>query len=275
MKTKCLICNNAKNLKKFKWSNYQIYDCQHCRLHFCPDLIETEGNSSPVHNEGIKMMEDSFFKTEKIAFQYAKKRIVKYEKILQRKCLNILDIGCGPGVFYKAYNEMSINWTGVEVSPFWIEFGKKNKIPILNQNLNEIKEKFDIVTAHQVLEHVENPITFINQILRILRPGGILHLEVPNNLSITSSLRKISPILSYDYGFIQPPMHMRAYCSQTIKKLFENNKFSIKNIFTCSNNDSTWGQVRQYSLFQKLFFNLSALIGKGSLLIGIAKKPYV
>jgi len=82
MKTKCLICNNAKNLKKFKWSNYQIYDCQHCRLHFCPDLIETEGNSSPVHNEGIKMMEDSFFKTEKIAFQYAKKRIVKYEKIL-------------------------------------------------------------------------------------------------------------------------------------------------------------------------------------------------
>ena len=128
------------------------------------------------------------------------------------------DIGCGPGVFYKAYNEMSINWTGVEVSPFWIEFGKKkNKIPILNQNLNEIKEKFDIVTAHQVLEHVENPITFINQILRILRPGGILHLEVPNNLSITSSLRKISPILSYDYGFIQPPMHMRAYCSQTIK----------------------------------------------------------
>ena len=62
-----------------------------------------------------------------------------------------MDIGCGPGVFYKPYKNLSINWTGVEVSPFWIEFGKKNKIPILEKNLNEIKEKFDIITAHQVL----------------------------------------------------------------------------------------------------------------------------
>ena len=103
---------------------------------------------------------------------------------------------------------------------------KKNKIPILESEFKEIEEKFDIITAHQVLEHVENPITFINQILRILRPGGILHLEVPNNLSITSSLRKISPILSYDYGFIQPPMHMRAYSSYTIKQLFEKKIFN-------------------------------------------------
>ena len=51
--------------------------------------------------------------------------LLEYEKILERKCRNILDIGCGPGVFYKPYRDLSINWTGVEVSPFWIEFGKK------------------------------------------------------------------------------------------------------------------------------------------------------
>ena len=54
-----------------------------------------------------------------------RKRIVYFEKILERKCQNILDIGCGPGVFWKPYKNLSINWTGVEVSPFWIEFGKK------------------------------------------------------------------------------------------------------------------------------------------------------
>ena len=86
-----------------------------------------EGNSSPVDENGIRMMEDSFFKTEKNCSSVCKKRIVDYEKILERKCQNILDIGCGPGVFYKPYKDLSINWKGVEVSPFWIEFGKKIK----------------------------------------------------------------------------------------------------------------------------------------------------
>ena len=55
------------------------------------------------------------------------------KKYLKENVQNILDIGCGPGVFYKPYKNLSINWTGVEVSPFWIEFGKKNKIPILEK----------------------------------------------------------------------------------------------------------------------------------------------
>ena len=78
---------------------------------FVPELVEIEGNSSPVDYKGIKMMENSFYKTEKIAFHYAKNRIVEYEKMLERKCQNILDIGCGPGVFYKPYKDLSINWT--------------------------------------------------------------------------------------------------------------------------------------------------------------------
>ena len=63
----------------------------------------------------------------------------------------------------------------------------KNKIPILEKNLNEIKEKFDIITAHQVLEHVENPMKFMSQVLRILKPGGILYFEIPNHFSLSSS----------------------------------------------------------------------------------------
>ena len=188
MKIECLVCSNAKNLIKFVWSNYEIYNCQHCKLYFCPELVEIEGNSSPVDGIGIKMMEDSFFKTKKIASLYVKKRIVEYEKILERKCQSILDIGCGPGVFYKPYKDLSISWKGVEVSPFWIEFGKKNKIPILEKSLKEIKERFDIITAHQVLEHVENPMQFMNQILKILKPGGILHLEIPNHFSLSLRL---------------------------------------------------------------------------------------
>ena len=99
MNIKCLVCDNSNNLKNFWWSNYEIYNCKYCKLYFCPDLVEMEGNSSPVDENGIRMMEDSFFKTEKNCLSLCKKRIVYFEKILGRKCQNILDIGCGPGVF--------------------------------------------------------------------------------------------------------------------------------------------------------------------------------
>ena len=67
----------CKKLKNFNWSNYQIYNCQYCKLYFCPELVEIEGNSSPVDDIGIKMMEDSFLKLKKLLFFMSKKRIVR------------------------------------------------------------------------------------------------------------------------------------------------------------------------------------------------------
>ena len=42
---------------------------------------------------------------------------------------------------------------------------------------------FDIVYAGNVLEHTDNPLKVLEEGIRVLRPGGILHAEVPNYLS--------------------------------------------------------------------------------------------
>ena len=44
----------------------------------------------------------------------------------------------------------------------------------------ENKEKYDIVSSFHVLEHVLNPIEFIQNCYNMLKPGGILYIEVPN-----------------------------------------------------------------------------------------------
>ena len=275
-KINCLICKQSDSLKFKEWNNFIIYVCNVCKLNFCSDLIEKQGESSPVDDFGIKMMANSFYTTNRIANSYAIKRTNIYEKFLNKKLKNILDVGCGPGVFYDPYKKLNVNWTGIEVNPFWTNFGRKNKIPILNKKINEFeKNSFDVVTAHQVLEHVENPVKFLNQIVQILKPGGILHFEIPNNLSLTSTLRKISPRLTHDYGFIQPPMHMRAYSKKTLRILFDRCNLNTKDIFTCSNINSIWGQVRSYSSFQKFKYSITGILKMGSLIIGIAKKKNV
>ena len=107
-------------------------------------------------------------------------------------------------MFYEPYKNLSIKWKGIEVSNHWIDFGKKNNIPIEKIDIGKINKSFDVITAHQVLEHVENPNKFLSKIIKILKPGGILHFELPNQSSLTSQLRMLSPKISYDYGFIQP-----------------------------------------------------------------------
>lgn len=273
MKINCLICKNNKT-KTIYWADYEIFKCENCELLFCKEMKEKEeeGDSSPVDEDGIKMMANSFFKTKEIANNYFKKRVLYYEKMLNRKCESILEIGCGPGVFYEPANNHSIRWKGLEINPFWIDFGNDNEIPISREKINQINEEFDVISAHQVLEHVEDPSIFMKEILEKLKPGGILHFELPNQLSLTSKLRQISPFFSYDFGFIQPPMHMRAYSKKTIDFLFKNHKLEIKKILVCANNNNIWGQVRNYTILQKILYLITGLFGLGSLLIGIAKK---
>ena len=105
----------------------------------------------------------------------------------------------------------------------------------------------------------------------LLNPGGLIHLELPNQNSLTSRLRQISSKVSLDYGFIQPPMHLRAYRKETIQFMFDRLNLKSKMVFVCGNTDKIWGQVREYSITQKVVYNLTGKTGLGSLLIGIAK----
>jgi SAM-dependent methyltransferase len=48
---------------------------------------------------------------------------------------------------------------------------------------------FDAVTAWGVIEHMENPLHFLREVHRTLRPGGLFLLSVPNVLHLVSRLQ--------------------------------------------------------------------------------------
>ena len=68
-----------------------------------------------------------------------------------------------------------------------------------------------------------------------------MHIDVPNNESIISILRKIFKNNKY-YGALRPPYHLRAYSQKSIKKLFMKNNFYNLKVFSKFNLDRTYGQ---------------------------------
>ncbi len=118
---------------------------------------------------------------------------VKYIKKLKEKG-RLLDAGCGKGFFLKEAEKHYSTW-GVDIDNFNVlqsRYATKNS-SILLADISDLScfnnEFFDIVTAFNVLEHVQNPSKALDEIKRVLRNGGLLVITTPNLNSIGRKLK--------------------------------------------------------------------------------------
>ena len=134
---------------------------------------------------------------------------------------------------------------------------------------------FDVVHFTQVLEHVVKPAQFLANACLALRPGGLLHLDVPNDGGLTALARKLNPF-SEGYGEITPPHHMIAYNKNTMQQMIEAAGFVVDDIFACAYDDSVFGLAHAHLLKNGRLgaaWKASALLGLGGNLVALAHKP--
>ncbi len=96
----------------------------------------------------------------------------------------LLDIGCGNGGFIKACSPALPQWDlyGSEVDDKYKEHVEAlpGVVTMHAGELSEIHERFDLITLIHVLEHIPAPSDFLKSLERLLNPGGIIFVEVPN-----------------------------------------------------------------------------------------------
>ena len=99
--------------------------------------------------------------------------------------LGLADIGCSGGILAESLAELGADVTGVDPAPNNIEVAKrhakKSGLEIDYRNvtaeaLAETGATFDIVTALEVIEHVEGQKAFVATLSRLVKPGGLLFL---------------------------------------------------------------------------------------------------
>jgi|SRR5581483_1649166 len=97
-----------------------------------------------------------------------------------------LDLGCGDGelTLQRAEKINTDKIYGNEIIPSEAEKAEKRKIKIkkedLNKKLSYDSNTFDVITATQVIEHLNNLDEFISEIYRILKPGGTFVVSTEN-----------------------------------------------------------------------------------------------
>ena len=96
---------------------------------------------------------------------------------------SLLDYGCGTGFFLKKMKENGFNIAGVEPSPIARANAEKITNIKINSRIDEIENKFDIITLWHVLEHVNNLNEVITQLKSRLKKNGTILIAVPNHKS--------------------------------------------------------------------------------------------
>lgn len=99
----------------------------------------------------------------------------------------VLDFGCGYGGKTVAFAETAAWVSGIEPVERHIEMAKGYAADVPNVDFKLCgnfdipypDEAFDVVLSHDVLEHVANPRTSLEEIWRVLKPGGKAYIIFP------------------------------------------------------------------------------------------------
>ncbi|HZH92015.1 MAG TPA: class I SAM-dependent methyltransferase [Pyrinomonadaceae bacterium] len=128
----------------------------------------------------------------------------------------LLDVGFGAGTLLEAARRGGWEARGVEVSQSAIEHVRKAGFDVFCGTLAEAQypdDYFDVVTASEVLEHVPHPQPVLNEIARVLRPGGLLWATTPHGRGMSAHLLKLK------WSAVSPPEHLQLFSIDGIKKM--------------------------------------------------------
>lgn len=129
----------------------------------------------------------------------------------------LLDYGCGAGYFAARMHARGWQAAGMDLSPRAVEqarrqFGITAHVGTL-PHPSYPPESLDTITMGQVLEHVPEPHRLVRAAAEALRPGGMLHISVPNLAAW--GLRAFGPY----WWPLQLPVHLLFFTPTTLGQL--------------------------------------------------------
>jgi 2-polyprenyl-3-methyl-5-hydroxy-6-metoxy-1,4-benzoquinol methylase len=202
---KCLLCGGATRLLEQNYPGYQepetfdIHYCSHCNTSFSLPMVDTKQVYEQIYHSGEKLpLYERYWKYKNAVkcsddpLQYLANNEEMYwavKNTLQttvKEKLKILEVGCGLGYLTYALVMDGYNTTGLDISQNAIDeavknFGNHYICADITEYARQYKGVYDIVVLTEVIEHVEDPVSFLQSLTELLKPdGGKIILTTPN-----------------------------------------------------------------------------------------------
>jgi 2-polyprenyl-3-methyl-5-hydroxy-6-metoxy-1,4-benzoquinol methylase len=238
---KCPLCNSDE-IGEYLYvadhflthEKFELVKCSQCGFLFTQDHPGSEeidlyymSADYISHNDSARGLSASVYR---IAREFMLKR--KGKMVCSASGLDkgsILDIGSGTGHFLSVMKNKGWLAKGIEINDKAREFSiTKSGLEVLPPGkIGSLpSESFDAITLWHVLEHFQYPFSYAAEIVRLLKPGGICLVALPNCSSSDARYYK-EFWAAYDV-----PRHLWHFIPSTFELFVEKSDLSILSIHT-------------------------------------------
>ncbi|MGP1383593.1 MAG: methyltransferase domain-containing protein [Thainema sp.] len=276
----CPLCDISNCRHLYDVNKGKLLLCSECNVVFYaprPTLQELEDYyNSPQYRKDYQtscMTGPEFAETRYKQFVFF---LNKYGSSLSSKKtqLRLLDVGCGTGDFLHFSAQHGWQVEGVEISDMAAcqasKLLGKDCIHVGTINTAALPANtYDVVTSYHVIEHLLDPISMLQHIYEVLRPGGVIFLETPNINSLGAKIRREK------WSQIIPPEHINYFNPSSVRYALERVGFSGIHAYTI--------RPQKIEILQKFpsilrsgasaIYGLAPLLNLGASLQAIAIKP--
>ncbi|MDC1054632.1 class I SAM-dependent methyltransferase [Alphaproteobacteria bacterium] len=240
----CRSCKSPKNQMIFGKKVYggtksqHFYKCAKCQIVYLHP-INSKANEKNFYKNNFENFMNERSKNEiKWDDPYKHSISNKKEFLRRKKFLNfnslknkkILEIGSSSGFMLTPLNKNKNNLYGIEPSLEFRNYTIKKGIKTF-ENFNDLPKKhnnsFDLIMHYYVLEHIDNPMKFLKDSMKLLKRNGKIIFEVPN---INDPLITFLKTKQFD-NFYWSVVHHWYFSALTLGNLLKKNKFNFSFYF--------------------------------------------
>jgi SAM-dependent methyltransferase len=164
---------------------FDLYECPRC------GLVRVEPPLSP--DELAPYYRTAYYGSAEAKFTGPMEALVRRANARRARTLlrllpdtaglrRVLDIGCGRGLFLRAMRDLGCAALGTEL-PGFVFPKAEERLDFVHARAEELpfgSAEFDAVSIWHVLEHTTDPAAVLRGAARVLKPGGVLAVAVPN-----------------------------------------------------------------------------------------------
>lgn len=182
----CPLCGteSARANAWFSVQGLDIVECPNCTLVYSRNVLREELDRSRYDSQ----MAADIHKTLRGNVAYKRLEDCKADYVLQRleqtlgRTGSVFDVGANLGAFMKRGQLRGWHVTGIEINATLAAEARAQGLEIAVGKFPEDAPagRYDVLNMLDVLEHVEDPIAFLEKCTEYLAPGGLISIQVPN-----------------------------------------------------------------------------------------------
>ena len=276
----CPFCGSNKTRDPFTINGFHHATCAECDVVYVSPRLKDECLEKLYNNQYYS----EIYGQSMIPVFDVRKELIGKKKTAQtlrhvpdaKAPLDVLDIGCGVGEVIDSFKDLGHRASAIEVNPIAVDWLKKRGISVFADSFDRFPEtqKFDVIMAWGVIEHVVDPHGFLKKVHRQLKPGGVFASEVPSGQSLIVDYARATG--RDPERIIMGEQHIILYSVDAYEKIHRQAGLEKLHVQTNGLDVETVMKINHQKVDDRVVFELQHVIDqylKGDLIRGFWRKP--